>query len=354
LKIKLAILDRDTSYLNRIVSAFSARYAEKLEIYSFTDPVVAMQTLESAKIDVLVASDSFEIETAKLPRRCSFAYFVESADVESVNGQRAICKFQKADLIYRQILSVFSENAGSISGLKFDGDDAKIIAFSSVAGGVGASTMAAACAAHFASKGQKTLYLNLEKFGEADRFFHGEGQFDMSDIIYALKSKKANLAMKLESCAKQDKSGVYFYSQTKIALDMMEFGAEDILRLISEIKISGIYNYIILDMDFAIDKSALEILKQAHAVMWVADGEEISNEKIFRAYTALTTLEQNADVPVNSRIKLIYNKFSNKTGKSIGDFGLKSIGGAPRYEHASTEEVLKQLSSLDAFDKIIS
>ena len=354
MKIKLAILDKDTSYLNRIVSAFSARYADKFEIYSFTDEVVAMDTINNAKIDVLVASDLFDIDVTKLPRRCSFAYFVESADVESVNGQRAICKFQKADLIYRQILSAFSENAGSISGLKFDGESSMIIAFGSVSGGVGGSSMAAACAVHFAAKGHKTLYLNLEKFGAADVFFHGEGQFDMSDIIYALKSKKANLAMKLESCAKQDKTGVHFYSQTKIALDMLELGTEDILRLISEIKISGIYDYIILDLDFGIDKNTLEILKQTHAIVWVGDGEEISNAKIFRAFTALTTMEQNADVPVNNRIKLIYNKFSNKTGKSVDEIGLKSIGGAPRYEHASTAEVLRQLSALDAFDKIIS
>jgi MinD-like ATPase involved in chromosome partitioning or flagellar assembly len=36
-----------------------------------------------------------------------------------------------------------------------------------------------------------------------------------------------------------------------------------------------------------------------------------------------------------------------------GDMGLRNLGGAPRYEHASTEQVMNQLSMLDAFDKII-
>lgn len=66
--------------------------------------------------------------------------------------------------------------------------------------------------------------------------------FDMSDIIFALKSKKANLAMKLESCVKQDGSGVYFYSQSKIALDMHELNSEDIMRLLSELKLYGEYD----------------------------------------------------------------------------------------------------------------
>ena len=116
MKIKLALLDSDQNYLNRIVTAFNIKYADKLEIYSFTKLESAMAALEPSRIDVLVASDTFVVESSALPKRCQLAYFVESADVDSVNDQRAICKFQKADLIYRQILSIYSEYAGSASG----------------------------------------------------------------------------------------------------------------------------------------------------------------------------------------------------------------------------------------------
>ena len=146
MKIKLALLDSDQNYLNRIVTAFNIKYADKLEIYSFTKLESAMAALEPSRIDVLVASDTFVVESSALPKRCQLAYFVESADVDSVNDQRAICKFQKADLIYRQILSIYSEYAGSASGLKLGDDSCKVIAFTSPCGGVGSSTMAAACA----------------------------------------------------------------------------------------------------------------------------------------------------------------------------------------------------------------
>ena len=69
MKIKLAILERDQSYLNRIVSVFSTKYSDKFEIYSFTNPEVALSTLDSAKIDVLVANDAFDIDVSKLPKR---------------------------------------------------------------------------------------------------------------------------------------------------------------------------------------------------------------------------------------------------------------------------------------------
>lgn len=352
MRIKLAILDNDQNYLNRIVTVFNTKYSDKFEIYSFTDQNIALSTLESARIDVLVASDSFTIDAGALPRKCGFAYFVDSADVDQVNDQHAICKFQKADLIYKQILSIYSEKAGNVSGLNLNDDNTKIIAFTSVGCGAGVSSMAAAAAIHYAAKNKKTLYLNLEKIGSSDVFFSGDGQFDMSDIVFALKSKKTNLPLKLESCVKQDKCGVFFYSQPKIALDMFELSPDDCVRLISEINLMGSYDYIVIDADFTLDSNELKPLRKAHEVVWVCDGSEISNQKIQRAYAALSVLEQDNDSPLINRLCLVYNKFSNKTGQTVGEIGIRDIGGAPRYEHATAGQVLEQLSKMEIFDKI--
>lgn len=79
-------------------------------------------------------------------------------------------------------------------------------------GGVGSSSLAAACALNFAARGRSVLYLNLEKFGGSSQFFSGEGQFDMSDVVLSLKSRKANLALKLESYVRRDPRGVFFFA----------------------------------------------------------------------------------------------------------------------------------------------
>ena len=353
MKIKLAILEKDQSYLSRIVSAFNTKYSENFEVYSFTDADVAMENLDSAKIEVLLASDAFEIDAKKLPKRCGLAYLVDSVDIETYNGQRAIGRFQRADLIYKQILSIYSENAGNVSRLVLGDDATKIIAFQSVSGGCGASTLAAATALRFAQAGKKTLYLNLEKFGSADVFFSGEGQFDMTDVIFALKSKKANLSLKLESCVKQDPRGVCFYSQSKIALDMVELKAEDIAHLLSELKLAGSYQTIILDLDFALTKQDLNVLDLAHSIIWVSDGSEIANGKFLRALNALKLLEGNSESPVSSRISTIYSKFSSKTAQVLTDIGIKNVGGTPRYEHATTQMLLEQISKMAMLDELL-
>ena len=353
MRIRLAILEKDRNFLNRIAAAFSARYSDRLEIYSFTDEEMAMDTLQSSKIDVLLASDMFDIDMAKVPENCGFAYLVESKDLEKVNGQCAICKFQKVDLIHKQILNVYSELAGNKSGAKVSDDGTKVVIFSSPCGGTGTSTIAASCAQYYSKKGYRTLFLELEKFGSSDIFFSSEGQFDMSDIIYALKSKKTNLAIKLESCVKQDVSGVFFYSKTKVALDMLELKDEDVLTLINEIRNNGSYDYIIVDMEFSVSKDVLDIYKVADSVVWVSDGSFISNEKIKRTYESLEIMESTTDVGLIRKLLLIYNKFSDATCKVMDDIAIKNIGGVMRYKCNSVSQLVNELSTKAMFDEVI-
>lgn len=353
MKIRLGILERDSGYLSRFMGAFGSKYADKFVIMSFSDPVVAFNSLESEKIEVFLVNDSFEVDFTKIPKRCAFAYFVDSVDIDSVNNQHAICKYQRADLIYKQIIGIYSENAANISNLKFDDNSTRIIAFEPVSGGVGSSTMAAACAIHFAKKGKRTLYLNLEKTGSSDYFFDAEGSATISDVIYALKKKKtANITMKLESCVKRAQNGVYYFSQAVSALDMLELNAEEILHLLSELKTTGSYDYIIIDMDFSIEKNMLDVYRNSHALVWVSDGSEISNIKMSRAYQALFEFESNEDSPITNRLSVIYNKFGSRTGKIL-DIGIKNPGGVSRYEMATITQILEQISSKDMFDSII-
>lgn len=352
MKIKLAILEKDANYLSRIVTVFSTKYADKFQVYSFTDPNIALSALQPERIDVLLANDGFEIDPDSIPKRCSFAYFVDSADVDTVNDCAAICKFQKAELIYKQILSIYSETAASIGGVSLSDGTCKVITFSSPVGGTGTSSVAAACALYHAQRGKKVMFLSFDNFGASDIFFSGEGQFDMSDVIFAIKSRKPNLAMKLESYVKQDSRGVFFYSKTKYALDMLELKHAEKMQLLNELQILGSYDYIIIDADFAYDKDHFELYRKSNAIVMVSDGSEIANLKTDRAYSALITIDQNAEVPVANRFMLIYNKYSSKGANPVENEDIKIIGGAPVYAHATVAQIIAQLATLPVFDKI--
>ncbi len=352
MKMKLAILDHDINYLTRIVAAFSAKYESRLEIYSYTDPDMALNSLESIRADVFLANERYEIPVKDLPGRCGFAYFVEENGLETFRGQTAVCKYQRADLIYNQILSIYSEKAeGSMKG---GSGTAEMFWFTSAGGGCGSSSMAAAAAISFAKKGNKVLYLGLDAFGDTDCYFEGMGQFDFSDVIYALKGKKNTLTMKLESSLRQDTATeVYFYGTTGLALDMMELNQEDVKLLVDSIKSSGLFDMVVIDKRFALDEISKCLWETVNGVIMVNDGSEIGNSKFLRALESLKVLAEHHDHYRLDKLFLLYNKFSNKTANTLEGIDITLLGGIPRYEHASVKQILTEVSDMNIFDKLL-
>lgn len=351
MKIRLAILESDLFYLNRIANVINTKYTDKLELYSFTTEEKIYDELSRQKIDVFLANGEFEIDMQKIPARCEFAYLVDSVDIQSLRGKPALCKFQKVELIYKQILSMFSEKAAIITGNNMSGRG-KAILFTGVAGGVGCSSAAAACAVYFAVKGKKTIYLNLESLGDADCYFRGEGQGNFSDIIYAVKSKKVNLPMKLDSLVKQDSTGVYFFSACNTALDMLELKSEEIKHLIEDLRSSCGYEYIILDMDMRFGNELMQWFKNSDDVVLVSDGAETANIKIKRMLRAMRLLEEQGNERWMYDISILYNRFNSRTSVKTDGLDIREIGGIKRYEDYTEAQLILKISELDVFQKL--
>lgn len=351
MKIKLAMLESDSAYLRRVVAMFNSKYAEELEIYSFTDVDAATACLEEKKIDVFLASDNFKIDFNQIPKRCGFAYLVESLDINMIDTHKAICKFQKGELIYKQILSIYSEHVPNISGMPTgQNGDMKTIAFCSPCGGVGTSTAAAACAIALTNAGKRVLYLNAEIYGDADMFFACDGQFDFSDVIYAVKSNKTNRAMKLQSTVKQDQTGVYYYSSVRVPLDIMEMGPNDYLTLQSELKSLGCYDYVVMDIEFPKTQSAFKFLEYCNSIVLVGDGSDTSEAKLNKAIRGIQILDGQSDFAMQPRMWLLKNKAA---ANDIQQNELRTLGSFPVYQSVSSAQMARQLSLSDIFGQLM-
>lgn len=354
MKIKVAVLDNDRLYLNRLNTAFSNKYYDKVEMYSFTNMEAALSTIEVERVDVFVANVAFDVDTNMLPKRCSFAYLTETTGVEKVKNQRTVCKYQKLDLIYKEILVIFSEGMSDSTSINIDNDAQSVIFnFTSPAGGVGNSTVAIAFAKRLAKKGNKVLYLNLENFGTTNLLLNGEGTYNFSDVIYALKSKKSNIALRLESFVKTDNSGVCFYDVVKNPLDIFELNEEDISVLIKTLKIIGNYKYIIIDKNLAFDKISMNIYKESYKIVFVSDGSSVANEKLNMAYKTMDTIEKTKDIMLTKKSVVIYNKFRQRTGKILDENLIQNIGGFPYFENAENNQVVDELLKDEKFDNLL-
>lgn len=354
MKIKLAILEKDSIYLQRISAVFNNKYADKLEVYSFTERETALETAREAKINVLLAGEEYDIVPEKLPDRCAFAWFVDTPDVEHINHCAAICKYQKIDIIYKQIVSLYSEVAGDIvTTVNSESENTNVITVFSPAGGVGCSTIAAACAMFLCQHGKRVLYLNLEKYGTGSSFFQGDGLGGLGDVIYAIKSQKSNLALKLEGIVRQDKSGVCFLSECNVVLDRMEMKEEELDILLKQIKHSENYDYIVLDTDFSFETFEKKVMMQSDKILMVSDGNQNANTKVRRVYEAMRILEQQEDGKVLEKMLLLYNRFHSQTGKMMDDLQIPVLGGIQNFKGAGEGQIASEMAKMDIFEKLI-
>ncbi len=352
MRIRLAILEKDTMYLQKMVAVFNNKYGNELEIYSFTELDAAMDCISSKKIDVFLANSAFDINFVQVPEKIGFAYLVESLDIDRFNEKRAICKFQKIDLIYKQILNIYSEQIPNIIGSNNDvHSTVKTIAFSSPCGGVGTSTVAAGCAISLASKGYRTLYLNLETYGNSDAYFSCDGQFDFSEVIYAIKSNKTNRAIKLQSTVKQDSSGVYYYSSVKVPLDMMELNSDDFSTLQREIQMLDSFDYIVVDIGFPADRKSFEIFQNCNSIVMVADSAQESGAKIEKALRAIQIIDNQSEYAVQPKMFLIKNKCVS--GNDIAGGEVKVIGSIPMFESVSPMQLARQFALSNIYDGLL-
>jgi len=354
MKLKLMLLDDNKTYIDRLVSAFSVRQDFSVETYSFTDMQEALSTLRKISADFFIASESFDINPEIIPEGCAFAYFSDSVAKREVRGQVAICRYQKAELIYKEILSIYSDLVKSdTSGLTPEGEPkaarSRVLVFLPCSGGVGASSAAAACALRFARRGMRVLYLNLERFGSSSLYFEAEGRMHLGDVLYAIKSKRSNFGMKIKSAIKQDENGVFFIESCRVAPEVMEITAENAEELIYELRALGQFNYIIADIDMTLEGASLAIMKKAEANILVSDGSEASHKKLERIVKAMELISARDEFDFPTPY-LMYNRFGSKSSADSNPFDIAFLGGAPKFEGASQSRVIRQLAELSLFD----
>ena len=355
MKIKVAILDGDTRYLEKLMSAFLKDYFDKVEIYSFTAYEKAIESISKERVNVFLTTTEFVINSEDIPADCEVAYLVDSRGIDTYKGVKAVCKFQPVEVLYRNIVNLFSNVASDITAFAGLGNNAcNVYGFISASGGTGSSTAAAACAMHLAKAGKKVIFVNFEKLGDPNLYFKGEGPETFRDVIVALKTGKGNLALKLAATVKKDKSGVDFFATCPLALDFAELTVKESVDIIKTLKDSGNYEYIIADLDFSLLKDSLLLMDECYELVLVSDGSPISNSKLKRAVDSLKIIEEQMEIPIFKNTVILYNRFSSKTSAKLVLDDIKEIGGIKRYEGFDEVGLLSELSILPVFDTFIA
>lgn len=352
MKLKIVIFDRNVEFINRFMRAFQQKYADEISISVFSKEDNFYRTLEEAYTDIVLVEQTVNIDRKKIPNNVIVAYLSRLSDVEEIDNTSVICKYQKVDLIYKQILDIYAENSANMK-FRQKSENAKILLFTSVQGGCGTSVAAAAYALRKALDGGKVFYLNLEKFGDTGLYFVGEGKLSFSDVIYSLKSKKSNLAMKIESAVMTDSSGVDFFAPCKNAYDMLELSDSDIRDLLQEIVHIKNYDEIIVDITGELNERMLMLMNEyAGSIIYVSDGSITGNGKFKRFCEAARVIEQRQETEILRKTSLLYNRFSSKTSMQLEKAAVNICGGIHRFEGITGRELVESVSKTEVLGQL--
>lgn len=352
MKLKVAILDQDKDFMNRLSRAFQKKYEDKISLMLFSDEKSLLETIKNTRADLLLIDHSTVSDMERFPSGIVKGWLCDLPEVNEIDGVPAVCKYQNVENIYKSIVGIYAENSGNIV-LKKNDSDVKITLFTSSQGGGGTSSAAAAYALYSAKKGKKVFYLNLEKFGDADYYFSAEGTLSFSDVIYTLKSKNGNLALKLESVIQTDSSGVDFFHTCKNAFDMFELKDQEIENLISVISQVKKYDEIILDYSGDLtDRMVMLMQNCADKIIYISDGSMTGNGKFEKFCEAVRVLEQRNNWNILEKMTLLYNRFSSKTGKQIERTAVPVAGGIHRVEGVTGRELIQVIANDEMIRRI--
>lgn len=345
MKIKLVIYSEDTQYVEHLVNYLNIHYNDTVELNVFNEEGTLKSYLERYKADIILLDDGYSY---KFAGNAVTIYLTEESDTEE--NRLCIFKYQKGELIYKTLLNIYASGVDKDLHNVKENKGTGIHLFLPVNGGAGASTVAKAFSMRLAGK-KRVLYLNFEMFGDCERVLKADGKFSLDDILYTLKSRRGSLSLKLESVLKKSQEGIAFYAPSVNPINLLEVSGEEFQHLLLEIKNSGLFDDVVLDLDIFPSVWMLEGLKEADDIWLIADGTEASAEKYGKFKEFIAAWEKKNQLRLLPKMKIFYNKYSSKTGKPIENCGLEIGGGSPRYEGVEENTIMREMADSDVFTK---
>lgn len=354
MKINIAICTSDIKYSEKLVGYFQAHYYDKFSWNVFTQVSFLMDFLEEKNVDIILFDKEMEHSVKEIVKENEnklWAYLVEDKDEETSMRLNKIEKYTRADNIYRQLLELYSHISNAhYHNTAIVNEKTEIYAFISSNGGCGTSTIAYAMAEHYA-KYEKVLYLNLEDFGVTDLVYGvKDGGFD--EILFALKSRRKTLELKLAGSVRRDNCGVYFFSASRNALDLKEITQTELKELLLGIQNLREYDKVILDVGTGLGEKEIAAMGYANRNVVVMENQEICEKKMEKYLHALEAVEEQKKIDICSKMVILYNKVIKTQALPENLYQIRVLGGFPRLENGSYEGIVKRIAGMELFHKM--
>lgn len=351
--IKIALVDEHIDFIRKIAANLENQYGDKVEAHIFDSLDLALNDIrDTGTYDLLLVDEALASGDLTVGRGVTLAYLMDNAEVESLYDKPTICKYQRLDLLYQAIVELCSSGMEHMQMKTSTEINSKVISFFPAAGGVGASTLAAACAVSAAKRELSVCYLNFELYGSSERYFTAPGNRGMEDALLAIKTKKSNLPFRFQSMIKKVDVGLYFMESCSNPVDKAEIRPDEFERLVSAVSQADSFDLIVCDLDFAWSPLASTAMNLSDMSVFVSNGTAVANEKLSQAYSVMRTGILQ-DSPVSAAgMAIMYNDVTGAGKARIPSPMVPVLGEAPHVNAATAWQLLDELSSHRCFNGI--
>lgn len=334
--ISVAIADSNREYTERLTEVLQNQADLKLSVFTGADKL--MKSLETESYDILLFDPDISMERLYFPRvKLAVCLYSEEAVNSSLYSDLVnVHKYQRISAIYKEVLKHYADKAGyqgSLGSLRYS----TMYAVYSPAGGSGKTLLSIALSAKLAEAGREVLYLSLEQLSAASEIFPWKEE-GITKLIETL-STEASFELKLKGIAKKGVNTVHYLEGFRRIADYKDTTGEEIRELLSQLKHSGEYDCIVVDMGSHMDAIRIAVWEEADRIVLIQTGGETASEKMELFWQQGIVLEHK------NKLAVIYNRSENSILQD-----LPCIGRIRDYGRQTMKMVLQNISQSQEID----
>lgn len=267
-KIKFAILE-EGDYVSGFAAYVCQHREDWIELHCFTDIKNLKQYMSDSRIDILLIGEKFLLDFQDFEKVNKTIMLSEVSCVPEDTKYAVVFKYQSVEKLLKDVCGEIASGEGfSLASTNIGIRDKELIGVYSPWGGCESSLYAQMLCRK--KKTDKTvLYVNLHlldimSFQDKEKKSTVKKSFGMSEIIYFIRQRRENAALKLRSIIREYKGveSVYPVEDYRDLYGMTPDDAKIFFRLLSN---ESMYDVIVFDIGF-LSEASLLLLKWCDSI----------------------------------------------------------------------------------------
>lgn len=338
--ISIAVADLNREYVERLTEVLQQN--GDLSISVFTSAERLKSTLEKERYDVVlfdpdISDTKLYFSNAKL---AICLYSEEAVNKNMYSDIDNIHKYQRISNIYKDILKKYADKAGYSADFG-NSKRTKVQAVYSPVGGSGKTIISMAIASKLVEFGKSVLYISTEQLSSSSAIYPYSEEGNTA-LIASLNSD-TSFEMKLKGIAKQGFNGISYVEGFERVADYADVNYQEMKDVISNIKKTGIYDHIIIDMSSNIDSITRAVWEEADDIVVVCKDGNFAAKKM--------SLFVNQGLVLESKHKFLkIDNLVDKAGTSKNDFQAPGIGVVHNYGNLVEEQIIGAINYNNEID----